>query len=76
MGRVRARARLVVSLGEGVVVAQDGWWQECTELGLSGYNPLTGDGANINLVIGNDAIDPVSGVAAYRSYHCEVERSR
>jgi anaerobic selenocysteine-containing dehydrogenase len=73
-GRARARARLVASLAEDVVGAQHGWWQGCTELGLSGYDPLSGDGANINLVIGNEAIDPVSGVAAYRSYHCEIER--
>jgi len=76
MARARARARLVATLAEDVVGAQHGWWQGCTELGLSGYDPLSGDGANINLVIGNEAIDPVSGVAAYRSYHCEIERSR
>jgi len=75
MGRVRARARLVASLAEGVVGVQHGWWQECKELGLPGYDPLSADGANINLVIGNEAIDPVSGVAAYRSYHCEIEGS-
>ena len=74
MGRARARARLVATLAEDVVGAQHGWWQGCTELGLSGYDPLSGDSANINLVIGNEAIDPVSGVAAYRSYHCEIER--
>ena len=76
VGRVRARARLVASLADGVVGAQHGWWQACTELGLPGYDPLSEDGANINLVIGNEAMDPVSGVAAYRSYRCEIERSR
>ena len=75
MGSARARARLAASLAEDVVAAQHGWWQECTELGLTGYDPLSADGANINLVIGNEALDPVSGVAAYRSYHCEIERS-
>ena len=73
---MRARARLVTSLTEGVVGAQHGWWQACAELGLPGYDPLAADGANINLVIGNESVDPVSGVAPYRSYCCEIERSR
>jgi len=73
-GRVRMRARLVASLADGVVGAQHGWWQACPDLGLPGYNPLSADGANINLVIGNEAFDPVSGAAPHRSYHCEIEK--
>jgi anaerobic selenocysteine-containing dehydrogenase len=34
LGPVRARARLVASLAEGVVGAQHGWWQDCKELAL------------------------------------------
>ena len=75
LGRVRARARLMANLAEGVIAAQHGWWQACPELDLPGYNALSSDGANINLVIGSDAVDPVSGVAPLRAYCCNVERS-
>jgi anaerobic selenocysteine-containing dehydrogenase len=72
-GRVRARARLTASLADGIVAAQHGWWQACPDLDLPGYDPLTPDGANINLVIGNEAFDPVSGAAPHRSYCCRIE---
>jgi anaerobic selenocysteine-containing dehydrogenase len=73
-GRARARARLTAGLADGVVAAQHGWWQACAALDLPGYDPLGPDGANINLVIGNEAVDPVSGAAPHRSYCCRVER--
>src|SRR5208283_490271 len=72
-GSVRARARLVAHIAEGVVGAQHGWWQACAGLDLPGYDPLAASGANINLVIGNEVFDPVSGAAPHRSYLCEIE---
>ena len=38
------------------------------ELDLPGYDALVPDGANINLAIGVDAADPVSGAASHRCY--------
>jgi anaerobic selenocysteine-containing dehydrogenase len=73
-GRVCPRARLTPSLADGVVAAQHGWWQSCPDLNLPGYDPLSPGGANINLVIGNEAFDPVSGAATHRSYCCRIER--
>ena len=73
-GRIRARARLVATLRDGVVGAQHGWWQACPELGLPGYDPLGDDGGNLNLVVGNEAFDPVSGAAPLRSYCCQIEK--
>ena len=73
-GRVRARARLNARLADGIVAARHGWWQACAELGLPGYDALGPDGANINLVIGADAADPVSGAASHRCYPCEISR--
>jgi hypothetical protein len=73
-GRVRARARITGGLADRVVAAQHGWWQACAALDLPGYDPLGPDGANINLVIGNESFDPVSGAAPHRSYCCRVER--
>jgi hypothetical protein len=65
----------VATLPDGVVGAQHGWWQSCVELDLPGYDPLSADGANINLVIGVEAFDPVSGAAPHRSYRCNIERA-
>jgi hypothetical protein len=73
-GRVRARARLSSTLADNIVAAQHGWWQACADLGLPGYDPLDPDGANINLAIGVDAADPVSGAASHRCYPCQIEK--
>ena len=73
-GRVRARARLNSTLADGIVAAQHGWWQACSDLGLPGYDALDPDGTNINLAIGVDAVDPVSGAASHRCYPCQIEK--
>lgn len=71
-GSVRARARMNETLEPNVVCGQHGWWQACEEIGAPGYDPFGSDGANYNLLIGNDAIDPVSGSVPHRAYLCEV----
>jgi anaerobic selenocysteine-containing dehydrogenase len=73
-GRVRARARLNAMLADGIVAARHGWWQACPELELSGYDALDPDGANINLAIGIEAADPVSGAASHRCYPCQIQK--
>jgi anaerobic selenocysteine-containing dehydrogenase len=73
-GSVRARAHLNASLADGVVGGQHGWWQSCPDLGLPGYDPLGSDGANINLVIGDEALDPISGAAPHRCYPCQLQK--
>ena len=65
-GSVRARARLNDTLAPGVVCGQHGWWQACQEIGAPGYDPFSPDGANLNIIIGNEAIDPVSGSVPHR----------
>lgn len=74
-GSVRARARMNESLDPNVVCGQHGWWQACAELGKPGYDPFSSDGANFNLIIGNEAIDPVSGSVPHRAYLCQVRRT-
>ena len=37
-------------------------------------DPLGPDGANVNLVIGSDVVDPVSGAASLRASRCDIER--
>jgi anaerobic selenocysteine-containing dehydrogenase len=73
-GKVRARAKLDEQLDPRVVCGQHGWWQACAELGAPGYDPFSEEGANFNLIIGNEAIDPVSGSVPHRAYLCEVRR--
>jgi hypothetical protein len=73
-GWVRARARVNGSLADGVVATQHGWWQACPELGLPGYDALDSTGANINLTIGVEVVDPVSGAAPHRCYPCEIAK--
>lgn len=75
-GSVRARAHFNENLDPRVAVGEHGWWQACPELGLPGYDPFEATGANLNLLIGTDARDPVSGTAAHKSYLCEVRSLR
>ena len=74
-GSVRARARLNDTLKPDVVCGQHGWWQACPEIGAPGYDPFSSEGANYNLIIGNEAIDPVSGSVPHRAYVCQVRRT-
>lgn len=74
-GSVRARARMNASLKPDVVCGQHGWWQACPEIGAPGYDPFSPDGANLNLIISNEAIDPVSGSVPHRAYLCEIRRA-
>jgi anaerobic selenocysteine-containing dehydrogenase len=71
-GSVRARARMNDTLEPGVVCGQHGWWQACPELGAPGYDAFGPDGANLNLLVGHDALDPVSGSVPHRAYLCQV----
>ena len=73
-GSVRARARLNDALKPDVVCGQHGWWQACPEIGAPGYDPFSPDGVNFNLIIGNGAIDPISGSVPHRAYLCQVRR--
>jgi len=73
-GSVQARARLVDSLDPQVVCGQHGWWQACPEIGAPGYDAFSSQGANFNLLIGNAAVDPVSGSVPHRAYLCQIQR--
>jgi hypothetical protein len=57
-----------------VVCGQHGWWQACPEIGAPGFEPFGPDSANFNLLIGHDAVDPVSGSVPLRAYICEIKR--
>ena len=72
VGSVRARARFDELLDPHVVCGQHGWWQDCAAIGAPGFDPFSEEGANFNLIIGNDAIDPVSGSVPHRAYLCQI----
>ncbi len=71
-GAVRARARLNDSLEPRVVCGQHGWWQACPEIGAPAYDAFSAEGANLNLIISNAAIDPIGGSVPHRSYLCQI----
>ena len=74
IGRVKLKAKCNDALHPRVVATQYGWWQGCRELGLRGYDPFGPDGANVNLLIPNKAIDPISASVQHRSQMCRVRK--
>jgi anaerobic selenocysteine-containing dehydrogenase len=74
-GSVVARARMNETLEPGVVCGQHGWWQACPDIDAPGFDPFGQDGANFNLLIGNNAIDSVSGSVPHRAYICQIHRA-
>ena len=71
-GAIRVRARLTERVLPGVVCGQHGWWQGNDTLGLAGYDPFAGDGANVSRLITNAVRDPIGGTTPSRSYLCRV----
>jgi anaerobic selenocysteine-containing dehydrogenase len=71
-GSIRVKAKVTERIIPGVVCCQHGWWQECKDLNLSGYDPYTGEGANPSILVDTDLTDPISGSLPHRSYLCRV----
>lgn len=71
-GRVKLKARFAPSVHPRVVSAPYGWWQHCTELGLAGHDPFAPDGANLNRLVPDADIDPISASVPHRSRMCRV----
>jgi anaerobic selenocysteine-containing dehydrogenase len=69
---VTMKAHLNPELPRKVVRVMHGWWQGCPELGLPGYDPFSAEGANVNLIIDNGLIDPITGSVPHRSYPCRL----
>jgi anaerobic selenocysteine-containing dehydrogenase len=74
VGGIRLKAKLNSFLHPEVVATQYGWWQACNELGLPGYDAFGPKGANVNLLIANDIMDPISGAPSHRSQPCRVRK--
>lgn len=71
-GAIKVRAHVTVNIIPGIVCCQHGWWQDCGQLELPGYNPYEPDGANAACLIGTELADPISGSLPHRSYLCRV----
>ena len=74
MARVWLKAKCNDELHPRVVATQYGWWQGCRELGRQGYDPFRPDGANVNLLICNAALDPISASVQHRAQMCRVRK--
>ena len=73
-GRVRLKAKCNDALHPRVVATPYGWWQECQQLCLPGYDPFEPAGANVNLLIPNAVSDPISASVPHRSQMCQVRK--
>jgi anaerobic selenocysteine-containing dehydrogenase len=73
-GSIRLRVKLDEYLDPEVVAGEEGWWQGCGELGLPGYDPLSSEGGNLNLLIDDKLIDPLSGSSPLRGQPCDVRK--
>jgi anaerobic selenocysteine-containing dehydrogenase/ferredoxin-NADP reductase len=71
-GGVRMRAQVNPKLHPSVVRAAYGWWQSNPRLGLPGFDPLSADGSNYNLLIDGGRLDPLSGTPSLRSTSCRI----
>jgi anaerobic selenocysteine-containing dehydrogenase len=74
VGSVRLRIKLDEYLDPEVVAGEEGWWQACSELDVPGYDPLSSEGGNLNLVIDDRLSDPLSGSSPMRGQPCDVRK--
>src|SRR5262245_24938021 len=74
-GAVTLKAKLNAALDPRVVATQYGWWQACQAMGAPVYDPFRPEGANVNLLIPKDVIDPISGSIPHRAQQCRVRKA-
>jgi anaerobic selenocysteine-containing dehydrogenase len=75
-GAIKVKARVTQNIVPGIVCCQHGWWQNCKELDLPGYDPYATSGANPATLIGADLTDPVSGSLPHRSFLCRIKTAQ
>ncbi|MGI4841507.1 MAG: molybdopterin-dependent oxidoreductase [Janthinobacterium lividum] len=73
-GQAHFSASIAEGLHPAVVVGEYGWWQRCEALGQNELPPSGSQNSNFNSLVGNAAIDPISGSSPLRAYRCSVRR--
>ena len=74
-GSVTLKAKFNASLHPEVLAAPYGWWQDCKELNLPGYDALAPEGANVNRAIPSSLSDDgISSAVPYRSQNCRIRK--
>ena len=74
-GKVKLKAKFSDSLHPSVVATVYGWWQACEELKLAGHDPFSQSGANLNLLVPNTDVDPISASVAHRAQQCRITKA-
>jgi len=73
-GSITLQARFTDTIDPRVVSTQHGWWQGCEALNLPGYDPYSPEGANLNLILSAEEIDPISGSLPMRGFPCRLRK--
>jgi anaerobic selenocysteine-containing dehydrogenase len=74
-GRISLLAKVTDAIAYNVVCTQNGWWQECKDLRLPGYDPYSPEGANVNLLYRTEGKDPISGSLFLKGHPCKVVKA-
>lgn len=74
-GKITLKAKLTESIAYDVVCTQNGWWQACEDLKLSGYDPYSSEGANVNVLYRAEDKDPISGSLFIKGHPCNVMKA-
>jgi len=69
VGAMRARAKITEAIAVDAVCAQYGWWEDCPDLGLTGYGIAQ---ENYNALIDDESFDRVSGSNSLNGYPCSI----
>jgi anaerobic selenocysteine-containing dehydrogenase len=73
--KIKLKAKFNDSTHPKVVSTHYGWWQACRELDLPAYDSLSSEGANGNLLIPNQHVDPISASLPHRSAMCRISKA-
>jgi len=73
-GRMKAKAKFVETMLSDVVATQHGWWQDCSELGLPGYEPFSPDGSNANMLTSDEYTDSIDGSYQLKGIPCRIKK--
>jgi anaerobic selenocysteine-containing dehydrogenase len=74
-GHIRVKAKVTRKVPPMLICTQYGWYEECKELNLPGYDILSSNGANLNLIQKFEYPDEVSGSIALNASLCTISRA-